>query len=122
MMKLKSVWPFLLLWLPLIGFANEVDIVKVGVSCHTKCNFAVTLKHADSGWDHYANRWDVLAPDGTVLGTRVLHHPHVNEQPFTRSLGGVSIPKDLNHVFIRAADSVHGDASKTFKVELPVRK
>jgi len=121
-MKLKFAWIALLLYPSLNSFANEVDIVDVGVSCHAKCNFSVTLKHADSGWDHYANQWDVLAPDGTVLGTRVLYHPHVNEQPFTRSLGNVLIPKNLSHVFIRAADSVHGEASKKFKVDLPSRK
>ena len=45
----------------------------------------VTLSHPDTGWDHYANGWEVLAPDGTRLGLRVLVHPHVDEQPFTRS-------------------------------------
>ena len=38
-----------------------------------------------TGWEHYANKWDVVGPDDTILGTRVLLHPHVNEQPFTRS-------------------------------------
>ena len=36
----------------------------------------VTVEHADAGWDHYADAWDVLATDGTVLGTRTLLHPH----------------------------------------------
>ena len=43
----------------------------------------VTVQHADTGWDHYADAWEVLAPDGTVLGTRTLLHPHTDEQPFT---------------------------------------
>ena len=31
--------------------------------------FDVTVRHADEGWDHYADKWDVVAPDGTVLAT-----------------------------------------------------
>lgn len=70
--------------------------------------FSVTLAHADSGWDHYADRWEILTDDGTVLATRVLHHPHVHEQPFTRSLDNVRLPTAANRVLIRAHDSVHG--------------
>ena len=58
--------------------------------------FLVTVAHGDTGWQHYADKWDVVAPGGTVLGTRVLLHPHEAEQPFTRSLGGVKIPAGLS--------------------------
>jgi hypothetical protein len=61
----------------------------------------------------------VLAPDGTVLGTRVLQHPHVDEQPFTRSLSGVAVPPGLVQVSIRAHDSVHGWGGKTVTLTLP---
>ena len=80
--------------------------------------FDVTVAHDDTGWDHYADAWQVLAPDGTVLGTRELLHPHVEEQPFTRSLGGVAIPADLDRVTMRARDSVHG-WGPAFEVTLP---
>ena len=70
--------------------------------------FDVTVSHPDTGWDHYADAWAVYAPDGTELGVRELLHPHVNEQPFTRSLSGVQIPDDLTEVIVRARDSVHG--------------
>lgn len=76
--------------------------------------FSVTVRHDDTGWDHYADKWDVLAPDGTVLATRVLHHPHENEQPFTRSLGGVEIPDGIKEVRIRAHDKVHGYGGAEF--------
>jgi hypothetical protein len=65
-------------------------------------SFSVTLAHPDSGWDHYADGWEVLAPDGSRLGLRELLHPHVDEQPFTRSLAGVAIPEGLSQVTIRA--------------------
>ena len=68
----------------------------------------VTLSHPDTGWEHYADKWVVLTPDGQVLGERVLLHPHEDEQPFTRSLGGVAIPPGTDEVLVQAEDSVHG--------------
>ena len=79
---------------------------------------SVTLRHDDTGWDHYADAWRVVAVDGAVLGTRVLHHPHENEQPFTRSLGGVAIPEDTARVRVEAHDKVHGWSPDTVTVEL----
>ncbi|MEM8571259.1 MAG: hypothetical protein AAGG56_10150 [Pseudomonadota bacterium] len=70
--------------------------------------FDVTVSHADEGWEHYADAWEVIGPDGQVLGTRTLFHPHVTEQPFTRSLSQVVIPDGVTQVQIRAHDSVHG--------------
>ena len=80
--------------------------------------FDVTLSHADTGWDHYADGWRVLDMDGNELGLRVLHHPHVNEQPFTRSLGNVSVPENAAQVQIQARCSVDGWADTTTVVLL----
>lgn len=80
--------------------------------------FSVTLSHGDTGWDDYADGWRVVAADGTVLGTRELLHPHVNEQPFTRSLSGVAIPEDLETVFIEARTSVTGWGAARLSVDL----
>lgn len=103
--------------------AGEVTVVdaKAEPAAGTAYRFSVTLRHDDSGWDHYADRWDVLAPDGTELGSRVLLHPHVDEQPFTRSLSGVDVPPGITWVQIRAHDSVHGNAAELFRVDLPGR-
>ncbi len=103
--------------------AGNVHIVNAQVSLGQNglYRFSVTLRHADNGWDHYADRWEVLGPDGTVLGTRVLLHPHVAEQPFTRSLSGIEIPIELTSVFIRAHDKEHGDSPNLFRVTLPGR-
>ncbi len=70
--------------------------------------FAVTLRHPDTGWDHYADGWEVLDAGGRRLGFRKLLHPHVDEQPFTRQLSGVQIPAGTKAVFIRAHCSVDG--------------
>ncbi len=90
--------------------AGEADVVDVRVQKEGDrvYRFSVTVRHDDTGWDHYADKWDVVAPDGSVLGTRILHHPHENEQPFTRSLSGVRIPADISEVRVRAHDKVHG--------------
>ncbi|MGH1466952.1 MAG: hypothetical protein ACRBBQ_16490 [Cognatishimia sp.] len=70
--------------------------------------FAVTLQHPDTGWDHYANGWRVLSMAGEVLGTRVLAHPHVDEQPFTRLLSGVELPAGTTQVQIQSSCVVDG--------------
>jgi len=101
-------------------FAGQVEIVDVKATNNQgSYRFDVTLKHADTGWDHYADGWEVLSPSGDVLRKRELVHPHVGEQPFTRSLSGVKIPAGTSSVSIRAHDSVHGYSKKLFEVKLP---
>jgi hypothetical protein len=71
--------------------------------------FSVTVEHNDNGWDYYADGWVVVNPDnGTVYGERVLAHPHDNEQPFTRSLSGVSIPAAVDQVLVVSRNNVRG--------------
>lgn len=81
--------------------------------------FDVTVRHDDTGWQDYADAWEVVAEDGRVLGKRVLLHPHVNEQPFTRSLSGVAIPVGTKQVLIRAHDNVEGYSGNEFVLDLP---
>ncbi len=103
------------------AWAGEADVVRAEALAEGggAWRFHVTVAHADTGWDHYADKWDVLAPDGAVLGTRVLVHPHETEQPFIRSLGGVKIPENVAEVTLRAHDSVHGYGGKEVTVKLP---
>lgn len=128
----KTISRFLsagLLVLPTLGVmppapsvAGEADVTSVDVraSGQTTFRFSVGVRHDDTGWDHYADRWDILAPDGTVLGSRVLMHPHVDEQPFVRSLSGVRIPSSVTEVTVRAHDTVHGYGGKTITVKVPI--
>jgi hypothetical protein len=81
--------------------------------------FDVTLSHPDSGWEHYADGWRVLDMEGNEIGLRVLAHPHVNEQPFTRSLGGVQISQGASQVQIEARCSVDGWSGRPQTVTLP---
>jgi len=120
-----AVMAALFLCTGLSAHANEAEVVSAKASCDSArvCSFDVTVRHADTGWDHYANAWRVVAVDGDSagkeLGKRVLHHPHENEQPFTRSLSGVAIPNDTTLVDIEAFDSVHEGGGPTFRLNVP---
>ena len=92
------------------------DVKAVEVS--DEWRFDVTISHPDTGWDHYADGWKVTTPEGVELGHRVLAHPHVEEQPFTRSLGGIVVPDGVNEVIIHARCSVDGWSDQTFRVAL----
>lgn len=81
--------------------------------------FDVTLSHGDTGWDDYADGWRVLDMQGRELAMRVLHHPHVEEQPFTRSVGGVRVPTGTTQVMIEARDNVGGWSGRPMTITLP---
>lgn len=81
-------------------------------------DFSVTIRHDDTGWDHYVNKWEVVDPAGVILATRTLLHPHTDEQPFTRSLRSVAIPADITTVKVRAHDLVHQYGGTEFRVDL----
>ena len=106
--------------LPQAARAGEADVVAARAECAARvCRFIVTVRHADESWQHYADRYEVLAADGSVLATRVLQHPHVTEQPVTRELDGVRIPAGLTQVRVRAHDLVHGYGGAEATVEIP---
>lgn len=117
---MKKICIALMLVAPVLN-AGEVRIVDVRVDCAASCSFSVTLEHADEGWNHYADQWDVMTLDGKLLKSRVLYHPHVDEQPFTRSLSGIRIPPDIKQVKVRARDSLHGFSKNEVVVDLPGR-
>lgn len=107
---------------PTAGQAGEADVTAVTFRTGNTYTFNVTVRHADEGWDHYANRWEVVSMDGNVIATRVLAHPHVNEQPFTRSLSGIRLPAGTKQVRLRAHDSVHGHGGTDFIVDLETKQ
>jgi len=99
--------------------ADEVEIKKVELRSNNggkHWTVRVTLKHNDTGWDHYADAWRIVDVDGKVLGKRVLYHPHENEQPFTRSLAGVKLEEDAI-IYVEAHDKVHGWSKDRVKVD-----
>jgi hypothetical protein len=66
----------------------------------------------------FAGEADV-APDGTLLGRRLLLHPHETEQPFTRDLYGVKVPPGITHVTVRARHKPKGYDGATLRVAVP---
>jgi hypothetical protein len=101
--------------------AGEPKVVNVSIakaSSQGARTISVTVKHGDTGWKHYADAFEISTPNGRVLNTRVLAHPHVNEQPFERDAYGVIIPDGVSEILVRAKDSVHG-FGKAVRVEIP---
>jgi len=80
--------------------------------------FDVSVRHNDQGWDHYANGWEVIDLAGNQLGVRGLSHPHVNEQPFTRSQCNIIIPTTISKVIVRAKCNKHDFGGKSVLVVL----
>lgn len=102
------------------AWAGEADVVSGSITSLGEGRYRIdaTVLHEDEGWDHYADRWDVLAADGRVLGSRELAHPHENEQPFTRSLT-LSLPEGVSVIRLQAHDSVHGLGGKILELSVP---
>ncbi len=105
----------------------DADVIKVRAieSGGAGWTFDVTVVHPDTGWDDYCDGWDVVTEDGEVLKrnpgdqfTRLLLHPHENEQPFTRSQSGLTIPNGIQSVTVRAHDIVDGFGGKEITVDL----
>ena len=104
---MKLLLPLLCLATPVVADPAVIEDVR-----YSGGRFEVTLSHGDTGWDDYADGWRIELADGTVLGTRVLAHPHVTEQPFTRS-SSITVPAGVTEVYVRARTNVDGWAAAT---------
>jgi hypothetical protein len=107
----------------------DVEFVRASENSNGSWTFHVTVRHPDSGWEDYADGWDVVLPDGSVVKpdpnspfTRLLLHPHETEQPFTRSQSGIVIPEEITQVVVRAHDLVDGFGGQEVTVDLTVAK
>ena len=103
----------------------DVEFVKAVQAADGTWTFSVTVRHPDTGWEDYADGWDVVTPDGQVLKrnpddpfTRLLLHPHVDEQPFTRSQSGIRIPEGVTQVTVRAHSLTRGFGGREIVVDL----
>ena len=100
--------------------ANNVTILAAAIihQSHGEYLVNVKLQHQDTGWEHYADEWRLVDNQGNILGTRVLLHPHVEEQPFTRALSNVILDDSLTTLYIEAHDKVHGWAKQKLEIDL----
>lgn len=78
----------------------------------------VTVSHPDSGWHHYIDYWIVETRAGDEIGRRKLLHPHIHEQPFTRSLRNVIVPDGVHKVYIRLHCKNDGLSTQRYMVKL----
>jgi len=75
-----------------VNLDSTVQVLSVDFSgSEQNYNFRVELASPDTGCEQYADWWEVITTDGSLIYRRNLGHSHVNEQPFTRSGGGVKI-------------------------------
>lgn len=105
---------------PVVAMADPPRVTDVSLQrTDDMWTVLVTLSHPDTGWDHYADGWRIVDADGNQLGMRTLYHPHVAEQPFTRSLTGVRIPAGLTEIFVQAHCKVDGWSDVLVPVAVP---
>ena len=99
----------------LLNASNYADIVGVHAAKNTdNYTFSVSIKSPDISCKQYANWWEILSEDGTLLYRRILWHSHPNEQPITRSGGPIAI-KDSQVVYVRAHLNNKGYGGVVFK-------
>ena len=116
-----DMYRFLILaLLPMAAQADPAQIVGAVARMQGGAwTVSVTIRHADTGWEDYADAWRVELADGTVLATRDLEHPHVTEQPFTRSQTGIAVPGGTKSLKVRARTLPTGWDSRTYTLTLP---
>jgi len=84
-------------------------------------DFDVTVSSPYDTPQRYADAIRVMGQDGVVYGERKLLHDHADEQPFTRDLYGVKIPRGVRAVIMQGHDQKFGYGGKTIEVALPGR-
>jgi len=92
--------------------ASVVSLIVSGKENNYKFNVGVSSP--DTGCDQYANWWEIITEDGTLLYRRILAHSHINEQPFVRSGPALKI-KANKTVYIRAHMNSSGYGTKVYK-------
>lgn len=84
-------------------------------------DFDVTISSPYDTAERYADAFRVMSKQGTVYGTRTLFHDHADEQPFTRDLHGVKVPRGVRSVVVQGRDKTFGWGGRTVEAELPGR-
>ena len=112
---------------PVTNANADVTFVRAERAADGSWTFYVTVQHPDTGWEDYADGWDIVLPDGKVIKpdpdsefTRTLLHPHINEQPFTRSQSKIKIPPDVTTIRVRAHDLVDGFGGEEIVVDIKI--
>jgi len=99
----------------------DVLAAKVRSSSADTFDFDVTVSSPYDTPQRYADAFRVQGKDGVVYGERKLLHDHAGEQPFTRDLYRVKVPRGVRVVIVHARDQRHGYGGKSIEVSLPGR-
>jgi hypothetical protein len=99
----------------------DILSAKVQTKAADTFYFDVTVSSPYDTAQRYADAFRVMGADGTVFGERILLHDHATEQPFTRELDAVKIPRNIRSVVIQGRDQKYGYGGKTITVALPGR-
>jgi hypothetical protein len=99
----------------------DILAVKVRASGPEVFDFDVTVSSPYDTPARYADGFRVTSLSGEVLGERKLLHDHQDEQPFTRDLHGLKIPRSIGQVVVQGRDLKFGYGGKSVQVQLPGR-
>ena len=98
--------------------AEGVEVVSVSATLSGgNYTFSVELSSPDTGCDQYADWWEVIDNEARLRYRRILTHSHVDEQPFTRSGGPVTLDS-TTFVWIRGHMNNLGYGAKVFRGSL----
>lgn len=104
------------------GKYPDVVAVQVRASGTDRFDFDVTVSSPYDTPQRYADGFRASSLDGgTIYGERKLWHDHAGEQPFTRDLYAVAIPRGVRQVRLQARDQRHGYGGRSMEVSLPGR-
>ncbi len=103
---------------PLYSAHPAIQFVRARQGTDGAWTVDVTITYPDTGWEDYADGWHIETSDGEILGTRILLHPHVGEQPFTRGLSDVVIPDDATEILVRSHNLISGYAPEVVTVSI----
>jgi hypothetical protein len=86
--------------------APYANVMAVSVSGNSGAyTFSVSVESADIDCNQFADWWEVLSEDGTLIFRRILEHPHTDEN-------GTSDPDAPGNTFTRSGDPVEVEADK----------
>ena len=108
----------LILSIPLLIAAQVASADPAAINSVRVSKEGGLYKFGDTGWDHFSDAWRILDTDGNQLAIRELIHPHVEEQPLTRSLSGVELPAGTTEVRIQVRETQSGWGKKIRKVQI----
>ena len=90
----------------------DILAAKVRSTSDRTFDFDVTVSSPYDTPQRYADAFRVMGKDGEVHGERTLFHDHATEQPFTRDLYNVKIPREVRMVVIQGATSALAMAAR----------